>query len=210
MLHKEVLSTRGLIETTNKIVEERTVENDKLSNQVEELSKKIVELQETHVNIVREKDEQRREIESLHAEAVKKYKVMEEKHSELFKEKEDQAKTINSLRGEIDSLVSEKSLLSRNLKEATKKYEDFAEKCLQSQHSTIAQEERSELVDIVNHMDVHEKPKPSSVNGKQNPSNVNEKPNPKDAIETQGVLENTKPNGRNQKKRQKKLQRKGK
>jgi hypothetical protein len=183
---------------------------NKLSNQVEGLSKKIVELQETYVKFVQEKDEQRREFESLVAEAVKKYEVMEEKHSELFKEKEEQAKTIKSLGGEINSLMSEKSLLSGNLKEETKKNEDFAEKCLQSQHSTIAREDRSELVDIVNRTEVHEKRKPSNVNGKPNPSNVNEKTKPNNVNEEKCVQENRKPNGGQQRKTQNKLQRKGK
>ena len=92
--------------------------------------------------------------------------MIEEKHSELFKEKEEHAKIINSLRGEINSLIDEKSSLSRDQKEATKKHEDFPEKCIQTKHPTMAQGKKTKLVDPVNRMDVHKNPTPSIVNGK--------------------------------------------
>jgi len=168
---------------------------------VGELSKRIVELQETHVKVLQE-------FETFHAEAIRKCEEMTEKHSELFSEKEEQEKTINSLRGQINSLMNEKSLLSRNIKEATKKFEDFAERCLQIEHSTIAEEERSALVDIANRIDVHEKPKQSNLKGNQNPSDVNGKPNPSDVIETQSMQENIKPSGGYQTKTPKKSHRK--
>ena len=90
--------------------------------------------------------------------------MIEEKHSELFKEKEENAKIINSLRGEINSLIDEKSSLSRDLKESTKNHEDFPKKCIQTKHPTIAQGKNTKLLDTVNRMDVHKNPTPSIVN----------------------------------------------
>ena len=132
--------------------------------------------------------------------------MIEEKHSKLFKEKEKQAKTINSLRGEINSLIDDKSSLSRDLKEATKKHEDFPEKCIQTKHPTIAQGKKTELVDTVNRMDVHKNPTPSIVNGKLNRNNVKKNPKPWDANERQGMQKRRNANGMHQSKAQKKPQ----
>ena len=57
ILQKEVHSTSCLLEIRDKSLQERIVENVKLSNQVEELSKTIVGLQKTNVNVVQEKDD---------------------------------------------------------------------------------------------------------------------------------------------------------
>lgn len=152
---------------------------------MEELSKRIVELQERHVKVVEE-------FETRLAEAIRKCEVIEEKHYELLKEKEEQGNTINSLRGEIHSFMNEKSL--------------------QIEHSTIAEEERSALVDIAKRIDVLEKPKPSEViNGNQNIRNVDEKPKVKEVNETKGAQENRKPiNGGYQTRTPNKLRRKRK
>jgi len=191
-LKQEVLSIRSLLETRDKSIHERIVENGKLSNQVEELSNTIVELHEANAIVVQEKDDLKRKFESLLAEYVNDYKVMEEKQSEFLKEKEEQERTIKSLRGEIKSLMDEKSSVSRDLNEANKKHQDFLEKRVQSQHPTIPQEKRTVLVDTVNHMDVNENKKPSAVN------------------ERQGKQEKRNRNGRNQSKAPQKPQRKGK
>ena len=147
MLAKEVRNIRCLLEIRDKTIHERIGENEKLSNQVEELSNTIVELHEANANLVQEKDNLKRKFELLQAESVNKYKVMEEKYSEFLKEKEEQEKTIKSLRGEINSLMDEKSRLSRDLNEANKKHEDFSEKRVESQHPTIPHEKRTVLVD---------------------------------------------------------------
>ena len=190
ILQKEVRSTSCLLEIRDKSIDKRIVENAKLSNQVEELSKTIVGLQKTNANVVQEKDE------SLHTESVKKYKVIDsEKHCELFKRREEQAKTINSVRGEINSLKDKKSPLSRDLKGATKKHEDLPEKCVQSPHPNIAQGKTTELVDNVKPVDLQKKPKPTIVNRKENRNNVNENPKPSDANERQSMHQNRNPNG---------------
>ena len=200
ILEKEVRSTSCLLEIKDKSIHERRVENAKLSNQVEELSKTIVKLQKASANVVK------REFESLHTESVNKYKVIEEKRSELLKEKEEPAKTSNSLPRKINSLIDKKSSLSRDLKGATKRHEDFPEKCIQGQHPTIAQGKTSELVDTANPMDVHKNPKPTIVNRKQNRNNVNEKPKPSDANERQSMQQKRNLNGPHQSKAQKKPQ----
>ena len=53
ILEKEVRSTSCLLEIKDKSIHERRVENAKLSNQVEELSKTIVKLQKASANVVK-------------------------------------------------------------------------------------------------------------------------------------------------------------
>jgi DNA repair exonuclease SbcCD ATPase subunit len=142
MLQK-VDSTRGLLETQNQRLEESIVENGKLNKQVEELSKSIVELQETHVKLVQEKEEQKMKFESLHAEVAKKYRQVEEKHLESLKENEKQENMIESLQAEIASLQSEKILLLQSLKEATTRSAEISKKCLKSYHRMLELENQS-------------------------------------------------------------------
>jgi len=80
--------------------------------------------------------------------------VKEEKHSKLFKENEEKAKTINLLQGEINCLMNEKNLVARNLKEATKNFED----------SAVVKEGRGAFIDITNCVGVQENPELSDVN----------------------------------------------
>ena len=65
ILQKEVRSTSCLLEIRDKSLQERIVENVKLSNHVEELSKTIVGLQKTNANVVQEKDDLRENLNHL-------------------------------------------------------------------------------------------------------------------------------------------------
>lgn len=143
MLQREVDSISGLLETQNQRVEESIVENGKLSKQVEELNKRIVELQETHVKLVQEKEEQKMKFESLHADIAMKYRHAEEKHLELLKENEKQGNVIESLQAENAALQSEESLLLRSLKEATTRSAEISKKCLNSYQRMLGLENQS-------------------------------------------------------------------
>ena len=65
ILQKEVCSTSCLLEIRDKSLQESIVENVKLSNQVEELSKTIVGLQKTNANVVQENDDLRENLNHL-------------------------------------------------------------------------------------------------------------------------------------------------
>ena len=95
MLAKEVRNIRCLLEIRDKTIHERIGENEKLSNQVEELSNTIVELHKANANLVQEKDNLKRTFELLQAESVNKYKVMEEKYSEFLKGKENKKRQLS-------------------------------------------------------------------------------------------------------------------
>lgn len=131
------------VETQNQRVEESIVENGRLNKKVEELSKRIVELQAAHIKLGQEKEEQRMAFESLHAEVAKKYRQVEEKHFELLKDNEEQGKMFKSLQGENASLVSEKTFLLQSLKEETKRSEEISKKYLKSDQRALDLESQS-------------------------------------------------------------------
>jgi chromosome segregation ATPase len=153
-LQEEVNSTKCLLEKQNQRFAESTVENGRLNEQVEELSKKLGELHETNVKLVLEKDGQRMEFESLHAETAKKFKELEE---ESLKQNEEHGKMIESFHEDLmlqssrnkaleEELFSTKSCLEE-IKESTAKGEVQIAN-LRSQLLDVEEEKDAQLSDI--------------------------------------------------------------
>jgi chromosome segregation ATPase len=137
MLQEELDSTKCLLEKQNQRAEESIVENLRLNKQVEELSKKFGQLQETHVKILQEKEEQRMELESLNADLQDQ--VSSVAAAKMFLEEET-----NSLQSEMDrrTLVSEEEKV--NLKGTLRELERSLDSVKKDLESSRAMEEKKE------------------------------------------------------------------
>ena len=76
MLHEKLENSRCLLEKKNQRDQESIVENARVKNQIEELSKENGEWQESQLKILQEKEEQRIEFESLHLDLQVPFSVL--------------------------------------------------------------------------------------------------------------------------------------